>query len=225
MKHFHLFFLLTAILVSLAILAPAQSAFSASKSARTKPAENNSLTANEQSDREIWLNRVQKNQKFTGKASWYGNDFHNKATASGVKYDMHTFTAAHRTLPLGTVVKVTDQMNGKSVMVCVTDRGPYVGGRIIDLSFAAAEKLGLSERGVGKVELEVVSDETGKPLQAGQAYFVQYPSEHGKSTVGPFQGFADATAMQEALAQAYPQAEVVLERTPDSLAKSLSDAN
>lgn len=164
------------------------------------------------SDREVWMRRAQSSQALTGKASWYGKDFHNKATASGLAYDMHTFTAAHRTLPIGTVVKVTDQHNGKSVMVCVTDRGPFVQGRIIDVSYAAAQKLGLAKRGVGKVELEVVSDEHGEPLKKGQAYFVKYSGGDGKNRVGPFHAFADAAAMHEALSQAHPEAEVVLEK-------------
>ena len=123
---------------------------------------------------------------------------------------MYTFTAAHRTLPMGTVVRVTDQENGKSVMVCVTDRGPFVRGRIIDLSFAAAQQLDLGKRGVGKVELEVVSDESGTPLQADQAYYVRYNAAMGDERIGPFRAFADAAAMHEALRQAHPEAEVVL---------------
>lgn len=168
------------------------------------------------SERDIWLKRAKNSEVLTGKASWYGKDFHNKATASGLPYDMHTFTAAHRTLPLGTVVKVIDQNNGKSVMVCVTDRGPYVQGRIIDVSYAAATKLDLKSRGVGKVRLEVISDETGTPLKKDQAYFVEYASGAGKSKVGPFNAFADAAAMHEALRQAHPEAEVVIDKNTGS---------
>lgn len=163
------------------------------------------------SDKKIWLDRAAKSEIFTGKASWYGKDFHNKATASGVAYDMYTFTAAHRTLPMGTVVKVTDQENGKSVMVCVTDRGPYVNGRIIDLSYAAAQKLDLGDRGVSRVKLEVVSDEKGLPLKANKAYFVEYLSDNGKKSIGPFKAFFDAAAMHEAVRQAHPDANVVLD--------------
>lgn len=164
-------------------------------------------------DRALWQKRARESEIYTGKASWYGKDFHNKATASGLDYDMYTFTAAHRTLPLGTVVKVTDQHNGKSVMVCVTDRGPYVQGRIIDLSYAAAQKLDIKNRGVCKVALEVISDETGTPLKKDKAYFVKYVSDNGKSSIGPFNGFADAAAMHEAISQAHPEAEVVLENS------------
>lgn len=164
-------------------------------------------------ERAVWLKRARDSELLSGKASWYGKDFHNKATASGLKYDMYTFTAAHRTLPLGTVVKVTDQHNGKSVMVCVTDRGPYVRGRVIDVSYAAAKKLDMRDRGIAPVKLEVVSDEKGAPLKSGQAYFVSYGSRQGKSKVGPFDAFADAAAMHEALRQAHPEAEVILDKT------------
>lgn len=170
-------------------------------------------TSRESDEKQLWLKRARESEIFTGKASWYGRDFHNKKTASGLAYDMYTFTAAHRTLPLGTVVKVTDQHNGKSVMVCITDRGPYVQGRIIDVSYAAAKKLDLEERGVGKVALEVISDERGAPLKAGHAYYIKYNSDNGKKKVGPYNAYADAVAMHEAIRQAHPEAEVVLENS------------
>ena len=125
------------------------------------------------SSRDVWLKRAQSNADafMTGMASWYGADFHNKKTASGEGYDMYTFTAAHRTLPIGTVVRVTDKSNGKSVMVCVTDRGPYVRGRIIDLSYAAAQQINMNDRGVGKVDLEAqrLLDVTKESLHLGIA--------------------------------------------------------
>ncbi|MBQ7738586.1 MAG: septal ring lytic transglycosylase RlpA family protein [Desulfovibrionaceae bacterium] len=146
----------------------------------------------------------------TGKASWYGKDFHGGPTASGIKYDMYTFTAAHRTLPMGTVVKVTTQDSGKSVMVCVTDRGPYVRGRIIDLSYAAATQLDLRNKGVGDVKLEVVSDSKGAPLKSKQAFFVEYKAARGQQKAGPYKDFSDASAMHEALRQAHPEAKIIL---------------
>lgn len=181
------------------------------ESGKNSKAAAKSDKSKENKDREVWLKRSRFSEALTGKASWYGKDFHNKATASGLAYDMHTFTAAHRTLPIGTVVKVTDQNNGKSVMVCVTDRGPYIRGRIIDVSYAAATQLGLRKKGVGNVKLEVVSDETGAPLKKDQAYFVKYAAGKGKNLVGPFNAFADAAAMHEALRQAHPEAEVILD--------------
>lgn len=183
------------------------------KSAKGTASRHKTVAKKGGADRDLWLKRAQQGDLLTGKASFYGTDFHNKATASGLSYDMYTFTAAHRTLPMGTVVKVTDQDNGKSVMVCVTDRGPFVRGRIIDLSYAAAQQINLGKRGVGRVNLEVVSDETGTPLKADQAYFVRYGAHGGASKVGPFRAFADAAAMHEALRQAHPEAEVVLDST------------
>src|SRR5918992_5671850 len=76
-----------------------------------------------------------------GRASWYGEPHHGRKTASGEKFDMHRFTAAHRTLPLGTRLLVTNIANGRSVVVRVNDRGPYRGDRILDLSYAAARAL------------------------------------------------------------------------------------
>lgn len=163
-------------------------------------------------NRSLWLERARKNADFMqGKASWYGGSFHRGPTASGVPYDMYTFTAAHRTLPFGTVVRVTDQHNGKSVMVCVTDRGPFVKGRIIDMSYAAADRIGLARKGVSAVNLEVVSDAKGKPLNASQAFFVEFDSAAGAECYGPYDSFADAAALQQALAVAHPRANVVLD--------------
>ena len=89
----------------------------------------------------------------TGMASWYGEA---QMTASGERFDKHKMTAAHRTLPLGTLVRVTNQRNGRSVVVRINDRGPYGHGRIIDLSEAAARKLDMIDAGVAPVTLEVV---------------------------------------------------------------------
>lgn len=163
--------------------------------------------------RDIWLKRAQESEIMAGKASWYGRDFHGGPTASGDNYDMYTFTAAHRTLPMGTVVRVTDQDNGKSVMVCVTDRGPFVRGRVIDLSFAAAQQINIENRGVSRVELEVISDESGTPLKPDEAFFVRYNAAQSDEKVGPFRAFADAAAMHEALRQVHPEARVVIDQS------------
>jgi bifunctional non-homologous end joining protein LigD len=93
----------------------------------------------------------------TGNASWYGRQHHGRRTASGELYDMRKLTAAHRTLPLGTVVRVTHVGNGRSVEVRVNDRGPFVDGRIVDVSRAAAERLGVLGLGVFPVKLTVVT--------------------------------------------------------------------
>jgi len=91
-----------------------------------------------------------------GIASWYGEDFNGRLTASGEVYDMYQMTAAHKTLPLGTVVRVHNVENGKTVEVRINDRGPYVKGRIIDLSKTAGRAIGMREAGTAQVKLEVV---------------------------------------------------------------------
>jgi rare lipoprotein A len=92
-----------------------------------------------------------------GLASWYGSDFQGKKTASGRLFDMNAFTAAHKFLPFGTIVKVVNLRNGKGVIVSVIDRGPFSKKRIIDLSHAAAKSIGLLKRGIAKVKIEVIS--------------------------------------------------------------------
>src|SRR4051812_19431796 len=91
-----------------------------------------------------------------GVASFYGLEFHGKATASGQIYSQNKLTAAHKTLPLGTTVKVTNTKNNKSVYVTINDRGPFVKGRVIDLSTKAAELLGYRNKGTAYVKIEVV---------------------------------------------------------------------
>ncbi|SKA73971.1 rare lipoprotein A [Paucidesulfovibrio gracilis DSM 16080] len=97
-----------------------------------------------------------------GIASWYGRDFHGKPTASGDIYDMHKMTAAHKTLPLGTVVRVTNLENGQRVNLLVNDRGPFVGTRIIDLSYAAAQALGSDRKGLARVRVQAVGTATAR---------------------------------------------------------------
>src|SRR6202045_4794615 len=91
-----------------------------------------------------------------GTASWYGSYFHGKPTASGEAYDMYDLTAAHPTLPLGSYVRVTNLHNGREVVVRVNDRGPIVQGRIIDLSYGAAEILQFEGKGLQRVRLDVI---------------------------------------------------------------------
>ncbi len=90
-----------------------------------------------------------------GNASWYGVAFHGRLAADGSRYNMYELTAAHRTLEFGTRLLVTNLRNGRTVKVTITDRGPFVEGRIIDLSFAAAQALGMLNAGVTPVRLEV----------------------------------------------------------------------
>ena len=92
-----------------------------------------------------------------GIASYYGGKFHGRKTANGERFDMHALTAAHKTLPLGTKVRVTHVKTGKSVVVRINDRGPYIKGRVIDLSRRAARELGMIRSGVAKVRVEILS--------------------------------------------------------------------
>jgi rare lipoprotein A len=89
-----------------------------------------------------------------GVASWYGPGFHGRPTASGEIFDQNGLTAAHRKLPLGSEVKVTNLGNGRSILVESNDRGPYINGRVIDLSKAAARRLGIVEEGLAEVRIE-----------------------------------------------------------------------
>lgn len=91
-----------------------------------------------------------------GFSSFYANKYHGRPTASGEIFDMNGLSAAHRELPLGTIIKVTHLGNGKSVVVKVNDRGPFVGGRILDLSLGAAKKLDMVDEGVAQVKIEIV---------------------------------------------------------------------
>jgi rare lipoprotein A len=97
-----------------------------------------------------------------GIASWYGKKFHGRKTSSGEIYNMHAMTAAHKTLPLPSYVRVVNIENGRSIVVKVNDRGPFIGDRIIDLSFAGATKLGVIEPGTAEVEISVLSSSESK---------------------------------------------------------------
>lgn len=101
---------------------------------------------------------VQVAQILTGSASWYGPKFHGRLTANGERFNMDDLTAAHRTLPFGTRVRVTNNSTGKAVIVRINDRGPFHGNRVIDLSRQAAKSIGLMSRGVGNVKIEVLGN-------------------------------------------------------------------
>lgn len=107
----------------------------------------------------------------TGIASWYGAPYHNRRGSNGEIYNMHALTAAHRTLPLGSIVRVTNPANGASVTVRITDRGPFIPGRIIDLSQAAAKQIGLIQKGTAPVRVEVFK--TPASVDGGGKWAVQ----------------------------------------------------
>ena len=98
----------------------------------------------------------------TGRASWYGRFFHGRRTANGERYDMHAMTAAHRTLPLGSYVRVTNPATSRSVVVRINDRGPYARGRVIDLSMAAAAALDMRHSGTARVQIEGLTQQEAR---------------------------------------------------------------
>lgn len=94
--------------------------------------------------------------RMQGKASWYGPGFHGRRTANGERFNTEAYTAAHRSLPFGTKVRVTNLSNGQAVVVRINDRGPYIGGRVIDLSKAAAQAIGMIRSGTAPVRIEIL---------------------------------------------------------------------
>lgn len=113
-----------------------------------------------------------------GLASWYGKEYHGRKTSSGEVYDMYALTAAHRTLPLGSEVKVTNLENGKEVNVRINDRGPFIEGRVIDLSYSSAKNIGMINQGVARVHLSILNlpystANEGYLLQAGSFLMLQ----------------------------------------------------
>lgn len=134
-----------------------------------------------------------------GQASWYGSKFQGRRTSSGEIYDMHQMTAAHKTLPLPSYVQVTNLVNGRTAVVRVNDRGPFHGGRIIDLSYAAAKKLGVVAAGTARVEVRSVDprDHGGLvKMQAPAARELPDQAEQPDRRAGPFEDPALAASDQ-----------------------------
>lgn len=109
--------------------------------------------------KEYYPTVVSVGDSFLGRASWYGSDFHGKSTSNGEAYDMYAMTAAHKTLPMNTVVRVVNLDNNQKTVVRINDRGPFVESRIIDLSYTAAKEIGLMGKGLANVRLEVLGFE------------------------------------------------------------------
>lgn len=134
----------------------------------------------------------------TGLASWYGAPYHNRRGSNGEVYNMHAMTAAHRTLPLGSVVRVTNLKTGSSALVRITDRGPFVDGRVVDLSQAAAKAVDVYLPGVAKVKLEVLR--VPAPIETGGRWAVQ---------IGSFRKKKEATELAQHLERRYRTAKVL----------------
>jgi rare lipoprotein A len=133
----------------------------------------------------------------TGTASWYGPPYHNRKSSDGEIYNMNALTAAHRTLPLGSIVRVTNVSTQHSVVVRITDRGPFIPGRIVDLSLAAAKAVDVWRPGLARVKVELL--QTPAPLNAGGRWAVQ---------IGAFEDQESATELRDHLARRYHTARV-----------------
>ena len=134
----------------------------------------------------------------TGMASWYGPPYHNHRASNGEIFDMNAMTAASLTLPLGTIVRVTNVKTSDSTLVRINDRGPFVEGRILDLSMAAAKKIGVWRAGVAQIKLEVLK--TPSPLDTGGRWCVQ---------IGSLQDEDSAARLQDHLQRRYHSAQVI----------------
>jgi rare lipoprotein A len=132
-----------------------------------------------------------------GRASWYGPPYHNRTGSNGEIYNMHAMTAAHRTLPLGSIVRVTNLKTGHSALVRITDRGPFIQGRILDLSLAAARKVDVYLPGTAEVKVEVM--QTPVPIETGGRWAVQ---------IGAFAHEREASKFAEHLTEKYRTAKV-----------------
>ena len=148
-----------------------------------------------------------------GTASWYGKEFHGRKTASGEVYDMYAMTAAHKTLPLGTQVRVCNLNNGRTIDVRINDRGPFVRGRIIDLSYEGARRLGLVGAGTAPAEIvalgslkeTVVGGKVQRTLVPGNYYVGDFTIQ-----VGAFKHKENAGRLRNKLAQTYKNAHIVV---------------
>jgi peptidoglycan lytic transglycosylase len=139
----------------------------------------------------------------TGMASWYGAPYHNRRGSNGEVYNMNAMTAAHRTLPLGSIVRVTNVKTGAVAVVRITDRGPFIEGRILDLSLAAAKALDVYLPGVAKVKLDVL--QVPSPLDTGGRWAVQ---------IGSFADEKDASEVADHLQRRYRTAKVLRFASP-----------
>ncbi|MBW2018699.1 MAG: septal ring lytic transglycosylase RlpA family protein [Deltaproteobacteria bacterium] len=155
-----------------------------------------------------------------GIASWYGKPFHGRKTSSGEIYNMYAKTAAHKTLPLGTYVRVYNLRNGKTVDVRINDRGPFVRGRIIDLSYAAAQQIGLVGPGtapvkivaLGSVKKTVVGGKVQSTLVPGNYYVGDFTIQ-----VGAFKDKENAIRLRNKLAQTYKNAHIMVYESPKGI--------
>jgi rare lipoprotein A len=172
---------------------PPPAATSATAPAVSVPAPVPSLTADEQ-----FVDTHTPIYSESGVASWYGPPYHNRVGANGAVFDENGISAAHRTLPMGSLIRVTNVKTGQSAVMRVTDRGPFVAGRILDLSIGAAKAVGLWRAGTGEVRIDVFS--TPKPMDEGGRWCVQ---------IGAFLHQETALRLQSQLQREYRTANVI----------------
>lgn len=148
----------------------------------------------------------------TGKASWYGKKFHGRKTANGETYNMYAMTAAHKTLPIGTWVRVDNLLNKKNVVVRVNDRGPFVRGRIIDLSYTSAKKIDLVGPGTAPVRVTALGLANGDPYSSkNPVTYIPLNYFKGNFTVqvGAFKDETNANRLKTKLGKSYTNAHIV----------------
>jgi rare lipoprotein A len=170
-------------------------------------AKNDHLPASDNTNADIAELSIPANAKVlateTGLASWYGPPYHNRVGSNGEVYNMHAMTAAHRTLPLGSIVRVTNLKTGNVALVRITDRGPFIPGRILDLSLAAARKIDVYSPGVAEVRVEVMDAPTS--LDTGGKWAVQ---------IGGFKHEHEARELAGHLTRRYSTAKVLCFASP-----------
>ncbi|HVT98437.1 MAG TPA: septal ring lytic transglycosylase RlpA family protein, partial [Acidobacteriaceae bacterium] len=150
----------------------------------------------------------------TGVASWYGPPYHNRVGANGQVFDENGISAAHRTLPMGSLIRVVNLKTGQSAVMRVTDRGPFVGNRILDLSIGAAKAVGIRRAGLGQVRIDVFS--TPKPMDEGGRWCVQ---------IGAFEHEKSALHLQSQLKREYQSANVIEFKGPTGYWVRIRPAN
>ncbi len=171
------------------------------------PKENAVPKANEDTDADLAEPTLPADAKpistETGLASWYGPPYHNRRGSNGEVYNMHAMTAAHRTYPLGSIVRVTNVKTGSTALVRITDRGPFIPGRVVDLSLAAAQKLDVWKPGVATVKVELM--QSPAPLASSGKWAVQ---------IGGFPDEDTATKLADHLTRRYHTAKVLRFASP-----------
>lgn len=163
-----------------------------------------------------WYKPIASSRGFTqsGLASWYGKDFHGKKTSNGETYNMYAMTAAHKTLPLGTYVRVYNKQNNREIDVRINDRGPFIRGRIIDLSYTGAKKLGVITAGTAPVKIVALgtpSPAKKKKANEPQAYVpVNYYAGVFTFQVGAFKDRQNAERLRDKLGTSYENAHIAV---------------